>query len=74
VDKDIDKIMLTAQANMMAQGLVTQDNDGLLNFTPKGLKRVEKLLDDMSEEDFALITGYFKVIIAESNRGQYDKD
>jgi hypothetical protein len=45
-----------------------------LNFTPKGLKRVEKLLDDMSEEDFALITGYFKVIIAESNRGQYDKD
>jgi hypothetical protein len=59
----IEKRMLAAQANMIAQGLVTQDDNGLINFTTKGMKRVEALLDEMPEEDLALITGYFKMLL-----------
>lgn len=60
-DKDIEKVMVAAEANLIAQGYITQDDNGLLNFTEKGMKRAEQIIEAMPEEDLALITGYFKM-------------
>jgi len=59
---DVDKTMLAAEANLIAQGLVTQDDDGL-NFTKKGMAKVIAIIDAMSEEDFGLMVGYIKALI-----------
>jgi hypothetical protein len=63
MDDDTSKSMLTTEANMLAQGFVRADSDGFLYLTPKGADRIEKLMNSFSEEDLALLTGYFKLII-----------
>jgi hypothetical protein len=64
-NENINKTMLAAEANLLAQGYVIQNDIGKITFTDKGISKVETILNAMSEEDLTLVAGYFKNIVLE---------